>query len=159
MNKSPTTNKYIKIRKAYHGDIESVKQCIESTYTVYIPLLGRRPAAMDQDIDDLVSKRWAHVAVLHDEVIGVIMLVPGADHLQITSLAVLPMFQRRGIGRKLMAYAETKAKHLQKNRLLLYTNQKLTMLISYYEKLGFVETERRKEHGFERVFMMKYLNG
>ena len=40
-------------------------------------------------------------------------------------------------------------------QLSLYTNAALDELVEYYRRCGFVVRERRMEHGFDRVFMIK----
>jgi ribosomal protein S18 acetylase RimI-like enzyme len=39
----------------------------------------------------------------------------------------------------------------------LYTNVKMARNIGWYERLGFVETRRGVENGFERVYFRKAL--
>jgi ribosomal protein S18 acetylase RimI-like enzyme len=82
---------------------------------------------------------------------------PGADHLFIENVAVHPDHQGRGLGQRLLARAESEAGARGLPALRLYTNVKMTENFPFYEALGFVETERRREDGFDRVYMEKRL--
>jgi hypothetical protein len=52
-----------------------------------------------------------------------------------------------------MDHAATEAAHLSLNALRLYTNAAMTENLSMYAHLGFVETHRVTEDGFNRVYM------
>jgi hypothetical protein len=56
-----------------------------------------------------------------------------------------------------MRYAEDFAKCQGRNALILYTNVVMVENLALYPKMGFVETERRTEEGFERVYFRKEL--
>jgi GNAT superfamily N-acetyltransferase len=56
-----------------------------------------------------------------------------------------------------MAYAENYARGLGLSEVRLYTNEKLDNLVRYYQKLGFIETTRMQDGGYQRVFMSKSL--
>ncbi len=59
------------------------------------------------------------------------------DHLLVENVAVSPAFQGRGLGRKLMAHAETLARELGFDTIRLYTNQRFVENIELYRKLGY----------------------
>jgi len=44
------------------------------------------------------------------------------------------------------------------SRVRLYANAKLPELVLYYAGLGYTEVERRRDRGFDRVFMAKTLD-
>ncbi len=60
-----------------------------------------------------------------------------ADHLLVENVAVSPSFQGRGLGRKLMAHAETLAHELGFGTIRLYTNQRFVENIALYRRLGY----------------------
>jgi ribosomal protein S18 acetylase RimI-like enzyme len=80
-----------------------------------------------------------------------------ADHLFVDILAVRPEAQHRGIGRRLMAFAETEAVRLSLAALRLYTNAAMTENLRFYPRLGFRRTNARSEDGFDRVDFEKEL--
>ena len=66
-----------------------------------------------------------------------------------------PDRQGRGFGRALLGFAEIEARRLGLTELRLYTHEKMTENIALYERLGFTETGRGREAGYDRVFMRK----
>src|SRR6266568_2679444 len=73
------------------------------------------------------------------------------------SVAVAPEAQGRGIGNRLLAIAEARARELGRGKVRLYTGEKLTGNIAWYERHGFAR-ERIEDLGDRRlVHMMKRL--
>jgi ribosomal protein S18 acetylase RimI-like enzyme len=87
----------------------------------------------------------------------VIVLIPAGDSMLIENIAVLPSAQTRGLGRQLMRFAEQRATDVGRDRLTLYTNEVMVENLAMYARLGYRETSRRPEHGYNRVFMEKRL--
>jgi ribosomal protein S18 acetylase RimI-like enzyme len=75
----------------------------------------------------------------------------------IENVAVRPSHQGQGLGRRLMAFAEDAARAAGLTELRLYTNELMVENIAFYSRLGYVETGRRLDAGFRRVFMRKTL--
>ena len=65
--------------------------------------------------------------------------------------------QGEGIGRDLLAFAEDEARRRGCAELRLLTNERMARNIALYARLGYVETDRREDEGFRRVFMAKRL--
>jgi len=100
------------------------------------------------------------VSVLTDPkgiVVGLIVLLPNPDHLLLDNIAVCPDRQSQGLGRRLIAFAESEALRLGHSELRLYTHEKMTENIALYRRLGFAETGRGQDGGYDRVFMRKRL--
>jgi ribosomal protein S18 acetylase RimI-like enzyme len=75
----------------------------------------------------------------------------------IENVAVRPGHQGHGLGRRLLTFAEDRAKATGMREVRLYTNELMTENIAYYRRLGYEEVERRLDGGFRRVFMKKVL--
>src|SRR5690348_18234901 len=86
---------------------------------------------------------------------AIIVLLSKPDHLLLDNIAVRPDRQGSGLGRRLVAFAESEARRLGYAELRLYTHEKMTENIALYTRLGFHETGRRHEAGYDRVFMTK----
>ena len=54
-------------------------------------------------------------------------------------------------------FAESLARRLDLPAIRLYTNVKMTENLPFYESLGFLEVERRREDGFDRVYFSRSL--
>lgn len=82
---------------------------------------------------------------------------PHADHMFLENIAIDPTGQGKGLGRILIHHIEEETKRAGLCAIELYTNETMTENLSYYPKLGFIETGRRTEDGFNRVFFRKEL--
>jgi ribosomal protein S18 acetylase RimI-like enzyme len=80
-----------------------------------------------------------------------------ADHLFVDNIAVDPRRQGNSLGTRLMAFAEAVARERGLPEIRLYTNVVMSKNFAFYRRLGFTETGRRREHGFDRVYVMKSL--
>jgi ribosomal protein S18 acetylase RimI-like enzyme len=74
-------------------------------------------------------------------------------------VAVDPAFQKRGLGRKLMAHAEAVALGMGYRVLRLYTNKSFADNVALYQRLGYgVDREEAFMGGFT-VYMSKRIGG
>jgi ribosomal protein S18 acetylase RimI-like enzyme len=83
---------------------------------------------------------------------------PGEDHMFVDNVAVAPGHQGRGLGRRLVLFAEERAREVGLSEIRLYTNEKMHENLAFYGKLGFEETDRGLDGGYRRVFMRKWLS-
>ena len=127
----------------------------ESAYAVYVPRIGLRPAPMDADYGELVERGQVTVAEVDGAMAGALILVPAADHLLIENVAVAPEHQGEGIGGLLMRLAEERARAGGIGELRLYTHRLMTENRDWYARLGYEETGREEQDGFDRVFVSK----
>jgi ribosomal protein S18 acetylase RimI-like enzyme len=145
------------LRDAVPADREAVQRLVEAAYGVYVERIGRRPAPMDADYAALIEAGLVTVAERDGALVGLLVLVPEADHVLVENVAVDPAAQRTGLGRRLMTHAEDEARARGLRELRLYTNEKMAENVAWYPRLGYRETERRAESGFSRVFFAKRL--
>ncbi|MGP4691852.1 GNAT family N-acetyltransferase [Agrobacterium cavarae] len=78
-----------------------------------------------------------------EAVVGLLAIERGDDHHLIFSVAVHPASAGKGIGPRLIAEAEHRARVAGKVRMTLYTNALMSRNIALYRKLGYRETGRR----------------
>ena len=129
---------------------------MRGAYGIYVARIGKPPGPMLDDYAALVDR--GVVSVLNDTdgaVVAIIVLLPQLDHLLLDNIAVAPGHQGRGLGRRLVAFAEAEAARLGCREIRLYTHQLMTENIALYARLGFVETGRGHAAGYDRVFMTK----
>ncbi len=114
-------------------------------------------------LDDYVALIEAgHVYVFEEAdgiVAALIVVLPQTDHLLLDNVAVRPDRQGRGFGRALIAFAEAEARRLGFNYLRLYAHRTMVENIALYARLGFAETGRGHDSGYDRVFMRKVVAG
>jgi len=146
------------IRVARIQDADSIRNCAEAAYGLYVARIGMKPPPMVADFESLIKDR--SVYVLEDEtgIAGYIVFYPRGDHLHIENIAVDPMAQRRGYGKRLIAFVEAEARRRKIQAVELYTHQKMTENIAYYPKLGYREIDRHDRDGLPRVFFRKALD-
>jgi ribosomal protein S18 acetylase RimI-like enzyme len=147
----------MQIRPAAPTDADAVGELVQRAYEHYIDRIGRRPGPMEADYEQRVAQGQVSVASEASEVIGLIVLVQEPDHLLIENVAVAPEHQGKGVGRALLAFAEGVAREAGIQTLRLYTHAAMTENLALYPRLGYRETERRADNGFERVFFAKQL--
>lgn len=143
------------IRPASGSDAGAVRGCVVAAYSKYIERIGREPAPMLDDYESLARAGEIWILADGDEVFGAIVMRAGDDHLFIENVAVNPEKQGLGFGRRLMDFAEEKAVESSLSGIRLYTNEKMWENLDFYGRLGFEETERRRDGGYSRVFMRK----
>lgn len=145
------------IRKAARPDLEGVRDCARQAYALYVPRMGKEPAPMVADFEAQIHAGKLHVVELDGGVAGFVVFYPRGDHLHVENVAVLPGAQGKGIGKALLGFAEDEARRLGLPAVELYTNVKMVENQAFYPALGYLETDRREEDGFSRVFYRKDL--
>ena len=145
------------IRPAEAQDAAAVSECVRMAYAKYVERIGREPAPMLADYEAMIGAGEAWVLTGNGEMLGVLAMRPDEDYLFVETVAVRPDRQGKGRGRRLMAFAEEKARKLGLPEIRLYTNEKMWENFSFYEGLGFEETGRCFDEGYRRVFMRKRL--
>lgn len=144
------------IRPALAADLSAVQACVNHAFSVYIPRIGHEPMPMQTDYAPLIEQ--GRVSVLMDgELHGVLVMMPQGASMYIDVIAIEPRFQGQGLGRLLMAFAESQARALHLKELTLFTHEKMTENLRFYGLLGFVEVKREEVGGFHRVFLAKQL--
>ena len=147
------------IRRAEPRDQAAIEEIVRAAYSPYIERIGKPPGPMLDDYARLIAV--GAVNVLTDPkgiILGLIVLLPQPDHLLLDNIAVSPDRQGQGFGRRLIEFAEAEARRLGYAGLRLYTHAKMTENIALYTRIGFVETGRGREAGYDRVFMTKRLD-
>ena len=142
------------IRPAVAVDQAAVESVVNAAYTPWMDIIGGRPLPMGADYAELIAA--GQVWVL-DPLEGLIVLVPEDGILLIENVAVSPAAQGRGLGRRLLAFAEEQARAHGLSALRLYTNEKMVSNIALYERLGYVETRRENINGRCAVHVRKPL--
>jgi ribosomal protein S18 acetylase RimI-like enzyme len=147
----------IRIRPATADDTLAVTMIAHEAYAPYVPRIGRKPAPMTADHALLIERGQVWVAVAAGSVTGFAVIRPVTGALHLESVAVSPDRQGEGVGRALLEFVEQRARALRLPAVELYTNALMTENLALYPRLGYVETERRREHGFDRVYFHKRL--
>src|SRR5438128_353878 len=145
----------VEFRPAVSGDAASVDRIAREAYAPYAPRIGREPAPMSADHASLIARGEVWVATDGDELSGFVVLRARPDSMLLESVAVSAPYRGQRVGRALIGFAERRAHDLGLGSVELYTNAMMTENLRYYPRLGYVEYDRRHEHGFDRVYFRK----
>jgi len=121
---------------------------------------------MVADFATQITDNKVHVLTVERQLVGYVVSFPRTikskvpDHSAddkpvyfLENIAVDPTQQRSGYGALLLSHVTAMAVAKGCTSIELYTNEMMVENISWYTGLGFRETERRFEAGFNRVYM------
>ena len=145
------------IRPASPDDVPAIEQVVNDAYVRYVERIGKKPGPMLDDYKARVAEGAVSVLVSAGEIVGVIVLLPEADHLLLDNIAVLPARHGAGLGRRLMEFAESEARRRGYAEIRLYTHALMHENLAMYPRLGYEEFARGEQAGYQRVFMRKRL--
>lgn len=145
----------MQIQRARPEDAAPICQVAMAAYSPYIRRIGRKPAPMVASFPPLIAagEVWALAEIA--DIIGFIVMRTQKNCLHIENVAVHPERHGEGHGRALLEFAEAEARRRELPVMELYTNAKMTENLTLYARLGWRETDRRTEQGFERVYFEK----
>jgi ribosomal protein S18 acetylase RimI-like enzyme len=145
------------IRPAIAGEAAALRDVVHAAYSHYIARIGKPPGPMLDDYAQRIADGQAWVLEDAGRIVGVLVLEEQADSFLLDNIAVRPECQGSGHGRTLMAFAEAEAQRRGWREILLYTHALMTENQALYRRLGYVETGRVTEKGFDRVYMSKII--
>jgi ribosomal protein S18 acetylase RimI-like enzyme len=127
----------ITMREAVAADAAAVRALTREAYTKWVAVTGREPLPMRVDYVEALAKH--RFDLLHEDgvLVALIETERNPDHLLIVNVAVAPGHQKRGLGHRLLAHAETLAREESLDVVRLYTNARMVENIALYESLGY----------------------
>lgn len=150
-----------RLRLARPEDAPTIRAAAAAAFGVYVEAIGRAPAPMIADFERHIGDSAVVLAENSDgAALGYAILYPdpaAPDALHLDSVAVIPAAQGGGVGRALIADAEARAAAAGLSRITLYTNAAMSGALALYPRLGYRETRRAREQGFDRIFFEKRL--
>jgi ribosomal protein S18 acetylase RimI-like enzyme len=145
----------MKIRPAGVSDLPVITRIVADAYHKYTERIGKPAGPVLDDYAAHVRNHTIWVLDGEQAILGLIVLVPESDHLLLDNVAVDPAHHGRGAGRALMAFAEAEAVRRGYAELRLYTHETMTENLVMYPALGWSETGRAEQAGYQRVFFRK----
>ena len=127
----------VELRRAVVADAAAIRELTRTAYAKWVPLIGREPKPMTADYAAAVIHHRFDLLHFDGSLAALIETIQEADHLLVENVAVLPAFQGRGLGRRLMAHAEDLARAEGLGEIRLYTNQRFAENVALYRKLGY----------------------
>jgi ribosomal protein S18 acetylase RimI-like enzyme len=145
------------IRIALADDAEVVRRVVDAAYDHYVARIGKPPGPMLDDYAKRIADRQTWVLEDAGRIVGILVLEQGPPGLLLDNIAVLPDCQGKGFGRALIGFAEAEARRRGFDEIHLYTHALMTENIALYRRIGFSETRRVSEKGYDRIYMTKRL--
>jgi ribosomal protein S18 acetylase RimI-like enzyme len=145
------------LRPANAADAKAISELVDDAYGPYVERIGMRPGPMDEDYRAVIRDRQVTVAESEGTVVGVLVLGVTADGFLVHNVAVHPSHRGKRLGRALLELAEAEGRRAGFDSIYLYTHEGLVESLALYERIGYVEYERRPLGGFSLVFMRKPL--
>ena len=143
------------IKPASIRDLSKIQRIVHDAYIKYVDRIGKPPGPMLDDYCKHIQAHEAWVMLNGTDATGVLILIPQSDHLLLDNIAVDPRFHGKGIGRALIEFAEREATRRGYDEIRLFTHQKMHENLLMYPRLGYEETGRGTQDGFDRVFFRK----
>src|ERR1700745_1996838 len=147
----------LRIRAATAVDVPAIANIVNQDYRQYIPRIGKPPGPMLDDYAARVLEGTVWVLEEGAVIAAIIVLLPASNYLLLDNIAVSPTRQGFGLGRRLLAFAEAEAMRRGYREIRLYTHETMVENQRLYDSIGYVETGRGAEAGYDRVFMRKQL--
>ncbi len=141
------------LRHATAADLDAVTALQRAAYAKNRPLLGVEPLPLLADYGQILSRYEVWLLDGSRGLDAVLILEPRADDLLLWSIATAPDRQGTGLGNRLLAAAEQRARELGRRVIRLYTGEPLTGNIAWYERQGYAR-ERIEDLGDRRVVHM-----
>jgi ribosomal protein S18 acetylase RimI-like enzyme len=149
-------NEY-RIRVASVADIPAITDIVDQAYRHYIARIGKPPGPMLDDYAGRVLEDAVWVLEDGGVIAAIIVLHPAPNYLLLDNIAVSPTRQGLGLGRRLLAFAEEEALRRGYREIRLYTHETMVENQRLYAAIGYEETGRGSEAGYNRVFLRKQL--
>ena len=145
------------IRLARAQDLSAVEALVDAAYGHYVARIGKTPGPMRDDYRAYIAAGYVRLLFAdgknggggrgNEVPVGLLVLIPKPDTLLLDNVAVSPVAQGRGYGKRLMQVAEAHARELGFDSITLYTQEQMHENLAIYRRYGYVETHRAEERG------------
>jgi GNAT superfamily N-acetyltransferase len=144
-------------RRAGSKDAIQAEAITHRAYAKWVPVIGRPPKPMTADYAQAIRDNIIDLLVQGDVIVGLVELIPMADHWLIENVAVDPVHQGKGYGRVLVAHAEDLTRAAGFDTICLYTNKLFAANVTLYQRLDYTLDREEAFRGGVIVHMSKRL--
>lgn len=146
-------------RTAVAGDADAIRALVRDVYAKYVPRMGRESKPMTADYSDAIAAHQVWGLAAGDRLVATLELIAEPEAFVLENIAVAAAAQGRGVGARLLDFAEAQARRQGYDAILLYTNEHMFENVALYTRRGYVETHRETVEGSDAVHMRKPLAG
>jgi ribosomal protein S18 acetylase RimI-like enzyme len=147
----------ISLRPATAGDVPRLTEVVRAAYAHYVPRLGGPPRPMTDDYAEVVCTHQVVVAERGADILGLIVVGLDDEGFFIDNVAVDPSHQGSGVGKALLEHIESSARDAGFDSIYLYTHERMVENLALYERIGYVEYDRRPIGDAHLVYLRKHL--
>jgi len=145
------------LRRATIADLPAVVALQQAAYAKNRTILGVEPLPLMADYAEIFAHYEVYLAERDGALDGVLILEPRADDVLIWSVAAAPVAQGRGVGNRMLAFAEIRARELGLTCIRLYTGEKLAFNIAWYTRHGYAHESTEDMGDRVAVHLIKQL--
>ena len=145
------------LRHAKSSDLDAVVALQRAAYARNGEILGVEPMPLQADYAEVLRLYEVWLAESTNGLEGVLILERRPADLLIWSVAAAPSAQGRGVGNRLLAAADERARQLGLSVIRLYTGEKLTGNIAWYARHGYTIERTEQMPDRRAVHMRKVL--
>lgn len=142
-------------RRAVIGDAARVRDLVRAVYGKYVAAMGRESRPMTADYKAAIENHQVWVVEDGGEMLAVLVLIAEPDAMTLENVAVSERLQGRGVGSRLLVFAEAEAARQGYDQILLYTNEMMGDNAAYYARRGYEETHRETFASTQVIHMKK----
>jgi N-acetylglutamate synthase-like GNAT family acetyltransferase len=140
------------IRRAEHRDADALSACIDAAYAQYAARITDLPP-VSADSAEEIAKYQVWVVQIENDVVGGLVMIPEEGFMRLANVAVHPDYRGAGLGRALIALAETESVDQGYREIRLTTHVGMPENVQLYAHLGWEQDQR---HG-NKVSMKKMI--
>lgn len=147
----------VRLRPAKAGDVPRITELVQTAYGPFAERLGRLPRPLSDDYAEVVDRGRTSVAERGDQIVGLVVLGIDDEGFLVDNVAVDPAHHGSGVGRALLEHAEASARQAGFDSIYLYTAEAAIENLELYDRIGYVEYDRRVHEGVMLVYLRKTL--
>ena len=130
----------VSIRELQPGDDATAFRTLNEEWITQFFVLEAKDREVLGDPENTILRKGGHIYMLEqaEESVGCVALIPMGDGgYELSKMAVMPKWQGRGFGRKLLLHAIAQARAIGAKSLFLGSGKKLKSAVHLYEAVGF----------------------
>jgi ribosomal protein S18 acetylase RimI-like enzyme len=147
----------VALRPATLADVPRLTDLVRAAYAHYVERLGGPPRPMTDDYAEVVRTHRVIVAERGGKILGLVVLGVSDEGFFVDNVAVDPSHQGIGVGKALLGHAESAARDAGFDSIHLYTHERMVENLALYERIGYVEYDRRPLGEARIVYLRKNL--
>ena len=96
-------------RRATEADADAVRDLVRAVYGKYVAAMGRESRPMTADYIAAIENHQVWIVEEGGEILAVLVLIAEPDAMTLENVAVSERLQGRGVGSRLLVFAESEA--------------------------------------------------